>query len=267
MLVKNMIKHLGPKSAIKNALRIMRQYKFKGKAKYCPVCNNYVSHFLPFGVVQRFDAQCPVCFSLERDRLVWLFLKEWTNLFDDQEKKMLHVAPEREFKRLLEKEKSIDYLSADLYAPNVMVSMDIMNIEYPENTFDVIYCSHVFEHVSDDQKAMREFQRVLNPDGWAVLQVPITADRTFEDPSIVDPEERLRLFGQVDHVRRYGHDYENRLAKSGFYVERVPVTLICDSVNISLMGIDKSEFIYFCTKTPNKALESVQERARQPVST
>ena len=266
MHVKKFIKNLMASPAISYASRINRQYKFRGRARYCPVCNNYVSSFLPAGVVKRPDAKCPICFSLERHRLVWLFFKEWTNLFDGQRKKMLHVAPEQEFKRLLENEKSIDYLSADLYAPNVSVQMDIMNIEYPENTFDIIFCSDVLEHVSDDKKAMREFHRVLNLDGWAVLQVPITSDRTFEDPSIVDPKERLRLFGQDDHVRRYGHDYQDRLSECGFIVERVPATLVSGSENIPLMNIRTHEFVYFCTKGPNKVLESVRERAAQPIS-
>ncbi len=140
----NKIKKLLPISARSYVHRIIKQYKFRGRDRYCPVCNNYVSGFLPFGVVKRPDAQCPICFSLERDRLMWLFFKKWTNLFDGERKKMLHVAPEHEFKQLLEKKKSIDYFSADLYRPDVMVRMDITNIEYPENTFDVIYCSHVF---------------------------------------------------------------------------------------------------------------------------
>lgn len=270
MSVKTIIKSLIPNSAKRYAHsakiysdRIMRQYKFKGRVRYCSVCNHYVSGFLPFGVPKRPDAQCPICFSLERDRLVWLFFKKWTNLFDNQKKKMLHVAPEKEFKRLLEKEKSLDYLTADLHRSNVMVSMDITNIEYPESTFDIIYCSHVLEHVIDDKRAMGEFHRVLNPAGWAVIQVPIKRDRTFEDPSIVDPLERLRLFGQEDHVREYGPDYVERLLDSGFFVESVPASLVSGSGNISLMKIDQDEFVYFCTKTRNEVLESVRERVAQ----
>lgn len=117
---------------------------------------------------------------------------------------MLHVAPEPSFGVIFSKSKYIDYLSADLYDKSVMVKMDITDIQYPENYFDIIFCSHVLEHVLDDKKAMREFLRVLKPTGWAVLQVPIMAMKTIEDPSITDPDERLRVFGQHDHVRRYG---------------------------------------------------------------
>src|SRR5262249_12426105 len=83
---------------------------------------------------------------------------------------------------------------------------------------------HVLEHVPDDRRAMREFYRVLKPGGWAILLVPITVERTFEDPAVVDPAERLRLFGQEDHVRRYGPDYGDRLSEAGFAVSGVNVS-------------------------------------------
>jgi ubiquinone/menaquinone biosynthesis C-methylase UbiE len=102
---------------------------------------------------------------------------------------MLHVAPEPELTGLIQKANYINYLSDDLSAPNAMVRMDITNIQYPDETFDVIYFSHVLEHVSDDRKAMREFYRVLKPGCWAILHVPITANRTFEDPEVIDPKE------------------------------------------------------------------------------
>ena len=135
-------------------------------------------------------------------------------------KKMLHVAPEEQLSRLFGSALGIDYLSADLLSSNAMIRMDIMDIQYPDETFDVIYCSHVLEHVSDDRKAMRELHRVLRTGGWAILQVPIsTAEVTFEDPKITRPKERERAFGQFDHVRRYGADYKDRLEDAGFSVE------------------------------------------------
>src|SRR5205814_9838929 len=112
--------------------------------------------------------------------------------------------PEPIIAKLLKPRLRNAYVTADLDAsdPLVDVQMDITDIHYPDRSFDVIYCSHVLEHVPDDRKAMREFCRVLRDDGWAVLLVPITARSTFEDPTVTTPEERLRLFGQVDHVRR-----------------------------------------------------------------
>ena len=127
--------------------------------------------------------------------------------------------------------------------------MDITNIKYPDASFDVIYCSHVLEHVQDDRKAMREFYRILNTDGWAILLVPIIAEETFEDPSIVEAEDRQRLFGQRDHVRRYGPDYVDRLRETGFIVETTKVNDLVTSDDAVWMGLTPaSGEIYYCTK-------------------
>ena len=175
-----------------------------------------------------------------------LFFQRESNLLDPPSKKMLHVAPGPSFALMFKKSKYIDYLSADLYDPNVMVKMDITDIQYPENYFDVIFCSHVLEHVMDDKKALREFLRVLKPTGWAVLQVPIMAKKTIEDPTVTDPEERLKIFGQSDHVRRYGNDYKDRLIESGFNVRVIKATDIASPDEIEKMRLGSE--IYYCTK-------------------
>lgn len=161
---------------------------------------------------------------------------------------MLHVAPEPHISRRIRQHAFIDYLSADLKAGDAMVAMDITVIPHAEGHFDVIYCSHVLEHVLDDRKAMHELCRVLAPEGWAVLQVPITADETFEDPSITDPAERERLFGRYDHVRRYGPDYANRLSEAGFDVKKINAVDAVGAESIEQLGIMRDEDIFFCTK-------------------
>ena len=161
---------------------------------------------------------------------------------------MLHVAPEPHLSRLFQKATSVDYLSADLGASNAMVKMDIMDIQYSDNTFDVIYCSHVLEHVFDDRKAMREFYRVLKPSGWAILQVPIVADKTSEDSAVIHPEERQLLFGQHDHVRQYGRDYKDRLIDAGFRVKVVGFVRELSNRTIRRLGLMRSEDVYFCWK-------------------
>ena len=196
---------------LRGARDLVRGAVYRGKGRWCPVCDQSSRRFLPFGVEARPDAQCPRCGSLERHRLVWLYFANRTDLFDGNLKRMLHVAPERTFEARLRKRLGAGYLTADLFDPHVMVQMDICNIQYPEESFDVIYCSHVLEHVPDDRRALGEFGRVLKRSGWAILLVPITVDRTVEDPTVTDPAERLRLFGQDDHVRRYGPDYVDRL--------------------------------------------------------
>jgi SAM-dependent methyltransferase len=172
-----------------------------------------------------------------------------TNLFDGKPKKMLHVSPEPCFRSALQQRLGDGYLTADLVNPEAMVKMDITNIIYPDEYFDVIYCSHVLEHVQDDRKAMREFYRTLKDTGWAILLVPITADRTVEDPSIVDPEERSRVFGQEDHVRRYGPDYVHRLREAGFTVEVTEVNDLVLTGEAERMGLTSaSAQIFYCTK-------------------
>jgi SAM-dependent methyltransferase len=173
-----------------------------------------------------------------------------TNLFDETPKRMLHVAPERGFEHRLRSRLGQNYITADLLNPRAMVRMDITDIQYPDEYFDVIYCSHVLEHVQDDKMAMKEICRVLKQGGWAILLVPITADRTFEDPSVVDPSERLRVFGQEDHVRRYGPDYIERLHESGFSVRVDRVSDLFEKSDIVRMGLTPaSGEIYFCSKT------------------
>jgi hypothetical protein len=236
----------GPLRRVRDTARIAA---YRGDGRYCPVCENSSSRFRSFGLVPREDAQCVHCGALERHRLLWLFLSRKTDLFDGAPKTILHVAPEKCLQPRLESRFGESYVTADLFDPSVKVKMDITDIHYPDRHFDVIYCSHVLEHVEDDRKAMSEFHRVLADDGWAVLLVPITAERTFEDPSIVDPQERLRVFGQEDHVRRYGPDYLDRLQEAGF---RVTVTTVADLVEPEegvRMGLTAaSGDIYYCVK-------------------
>ena len=162
---------------------------------------------------------------------------------------MLHVAPEPVFETLLKRRLGGAYLTADLRNPRAMVKMDVTDIRYPDEHFDVIYCSHVLEHVPDDKKALWEFFRVLKNNGWAVLLVPVDADKTFEDPSVTDPKERLRLFGNRGHVRRYGPDFADRLRDAGFKVKVTTPSDFLTSQEIEQMGItrDAGE-IYHCEK-------------------
>jgi len=173
-----------------------------------------------------------------------------TNLFDRAAKKMLHVAPERCFESRLKKYfEPGNYVTADLLNPRAMVKMDITDIQYPNGYFDIIFCSHVLEHVQDHKKALTEFYRVLKQGGWAILNVPINAPRTFEDPSVVDPAERLKLFGQEDHVRRYGPDYIDRLREAGFKVRVSGVSDLVTKDEIIRMGLTPaSGEVFYCSK-------------------
>ena len=222
---------------------------YSGTGRTCPARGKSSRRFVKFGFIPRPDARCPHCSSLERHRFLWLYLSKKTNLFDGKPKKMLHVAPEHYLESRFRQRVGAGYLTADLFNPQAMVRMDITNIDFPDQSFDVIYCSHVMEHVADDRKAMREFRRVLKHDGWAILLVPIIADKTFEDPSITSPEGRLKAFGQEDHVRIYGPDYVDRLREAGFTVEVSDVVDVAQGNEAVRMGLTHaSGSIYYCTR-------------------
>lgn len=236
----------GVKAPLRAARIRVAALPYRGRARFCPVCQNSSGRFRTFGIVPRVEAQCPRCLSLERHRLQWLYLTRQSDLFDGRPKKVLHVAPELCLLPHLRRRLGRGYITADLQRP-AMVRMDIIDIQYPDGFFDVILCSHVLEHVDDDRRAMREFARVLKPGGWAILLVPITAERTVEDPSITDPAERLRLFGQDDHVRRYGPDYVDRLRESGFAVKTLRVADIATPEETERMSLATAGEIYVCT--------------------
>ncbi len=193
---------------------------FRGRKVECPVCGGSFSRFLPYGYNNvRQGVLCPGCFSLERHRLLWLFLKNKTGFFTDS-LKVLHIAPEQCFYHRFRKMKNIIYTTADLNSPLADIKLDVQKMPIDENTFDIVICNHVLEHVPDDRKAMREILRVLKPGGFAILQVPMdmTLETTYENPDIITPEEREIHFRQKDHLRLYGRDYLQRIEECGFYV-------------------------------------------------
>lgn len=216
----------------------------------CPCCGRSLWKFDPFGVNLRPNAQCPKCGSLERHRLLWLYFQHRTNLLAGH-LKMLHVAPEPVLQKKLSSLSNLDYVSADLDSPMAEIKMDITDIEFPDHFFDAILCNHVLEHVMDDRKAMSELFRVLKPGGWAILQSPIDIKRekTFEDSEIISPDDRERLYGQGDHVRIYGRDYQERLEEQGFVVKVDDYVGTFDVKSIVKYGLMEDEAIYYCLKS------------------
>ena len=194
--------------------------------------------------------RCAWCNSLERHRLLWTFLCEETDLATNPPQKFLHIAPEASLQPMLEPIIGDGYLTGDLLDPNVMEKIDITDIQHPDDYFDAVMCNHVLEHVPDDRKAMSEFYRVLKPGGWAILLVPINAEQTIEDPTITDPAERLRLFWQEDHVRRYGLDYIKRLSETGFSVKHIRPENFLTEEKVEQLGLHCAETsdIFLCTK-------------------
>jgi SAM-dependent methyltransferase len=220
---------------------------YSGNQVECPICKAHYRLFMPYGRLNpRPNALCPNCLSLERHRLIWLYLKEKTQFFVKPHQ-ILHIAPEVCFMRELEKIHGDQYITADIESPLAKVKMDIHQIPFGENTFDVVLCNHVLEHVRDDIQALSEIRRVLKPGGFAILQVPFfnpVQAETFEDNSITDPRDRERIFGQNDHVRKYGLDYANRIRQAGLDVNvDLFVNDLSDEVRIKF-GLVKGEELF-----------------------
>lgn len=194
---------------------------YKGTRFTDPIDGKSYRKFLPYGYgKQRENALSPGTLSLERHRQMWLYLQNETHFFSEK-LKVLHIAPEQEFLRKFKAMKNLDYTSADLFSPIVDVKADILDLPFQDQTFDVVICNHVLEHIIDDRKAMSELYRVMKPKSWGIVQVPLKSslDNTYEDFTITDPKERQKHFGQYDHVRWYGMDYFDRLESVGFKAE------------------------------------------------
>ena len=194
-----------------------------GRGVECPVCGTRRRKFLPYGyVAPRADALCPSCLSLERHRLLWLYLTRETDLLTDFPR-TLHIAPEVCIMRHLKPHFAGhpgQYVTADLESPLADLHFDVQQIPLADDSVDVILCNHLLEHVADDRRALHELYRILKPGGWGILLSPVEPDyeQTYEDDSITDPDERTRIFGQYDHRRIYGADYADRLRQAGFQV-------------------------------------------------
>lgn len=222
--------------------------RWPSHTRFCPLCRRFQREFLPHGIVPRPNARCPDCGALERHRLAGLYMQQQLALLDRPPRLMLHVAPETALEPLFRRVPGLKRVTADLLRRDVMTRLDLTELPFDDDTFDAIYCSHVLEHVPDDAAAMAELQRVLRPGGWAILQVPVLREMTDEDPSVVRPEDRLRRFGQKDHVRVYGLDYADRLARSGFEVRVDDFTRRIPPARRAYLGLDPKENVYLCHK-------------------
>lgn len=228
-------------------LRVLAIF-YKGKNVTCNVCDHQFRKFLPYGRKARENALCPNCLALERHRLMWLFLQERTNFFTGQ-LKVLHIAPELCFIDRMDSLSNLEYITGDIESPLAKVKLDVHQIPFEDNSFDVVFCNHVMEHVHDDILACKEINRVLKRDGWGIIQSPVyDLEKTIEDKLITDPAERERMFGQRDHVRKYGNDYAIRLSASGLNVKEDHFVKSMDEAIIQKYALPRKETIFFCTK-------------------
>jgi len=215
-----------------------------------PIDGNTFRAFLPYGYNKiRNNVLSPSTYSLERHRLLWLYLKNETSFFKAK-LKVLHFAPESALMNQFKKLKNISYDTIDLNSPIADIKADICDLPFLDNSYDLILCNHVLEHIVDDNKAIRELYRVLKKNGIGIFQVPIdyNRDTTFEDFSVTNKKERNKLFGQYDHVRIYGLDFFDRLQKAGFSVERCEYTSKLSKEDIIKFCLPKKEIIPICRK-------------------
>jgi len=230
----------------------------KGDKVFCPICNFRFNSFAPHGSPIRKNSKCWNCGSLERHRLLYLYFRDRTNLFSDISKiSLLHFAPEKAFYKIFSQKKYIEYVPCDLsperYNYNGKVKVrkaDVTKIPFTDNSFDVILCNRVLEHVPNDTQAMAEMYRVMKKGGWGVITVPIDYNRenTYEDFTITTPAEREKAFGQHDHVRWYGKDYKDRLKNAGFKVTEDDYVRQFSIEELFRFGLQETEIIYYSEK-------------------
>ena len=224
----------------------------KGNKYTDPIDGKSFRKFLPYGYgKQRENALSPSTLSLERHRLMWLFLRDDTEFFTSKEKiKTLHIAPEQCFLDLFRKQNNLEYITSDLESPIADVKADICNLPFDDNSFDVVFCNHVLEHIMDDTKAMQELYRVLKKGGFGIFQIPqdLSREKTFEDNTITNRRERAEIFGQYDHVRVYGRDYFKKLRSVGFEVDEIDYTKKITEEKLERYCLIKNEILPVCYK-------------------
>lgn len=243
--------------------RIYRSIKYAGNQVECPCCGAHFRQFAP-GSIYSAEAgrritlpnrRCLRCDSIDRHRVQWLYLRHRTNFFSAP-LRVLHIAPEPQLRRRFATQPNLSYITADLYAPEAQVKLDLTFAPFPAGSFDAILCNHVLEHIPDDRRAMREVYRLLRPGGWALLNVPAYQhlQATVEDPTITAPAERERVFGQRDHVRMYGPDYVDRLAEAGFAVRVEDYARELGPGAIRRYGLRREMMMYHCTRPLDEAV-------------
>ncbi len=225
---------------------------YKGDNVACPVCEKSFSKFLSYGseVAHRENVLCPYDLTLERHRLMWIFLKEHSDFLTAEKLEVLHIAPEQCFHSRFKAQKNITYLTADIESPIADMHFDLHDIPLEDNRFDVVFCNHVMEHVQDAKQCMSELYRVMKPGGWAIMQVPqdFTREETYEDWTITSPEEREKHFWQKDHVRLFGKDYPKWLESVGFRVEEFDKEKEIGADKIERYRLQKGEVLYIIHK-------------------
>ncbi|KFN01172.1 glycosyltransferase [Bacillus clarus] len=247
---------------IKKKLNKLVTHIFSDYFCSCPYCNRTFDNFSPwpahydfpkykFEMWNKDTGICPICNSMDRERLYRTYIETETNLLSENHK-ILHIAPEARLREWLNQFTNLSYVCGDLIPKDqLMEEVDVTNIVYENEAFDVIICSHVLEHVPEDEKAMKELYRVLKPGGWGIIQVPIVMhiNSIIEGPSIVTPQMRKLVFGQEDHVRIYNQaGFIQRLKNAGFYVELYNIAEKYGIEQARKLGLSETDMLYIVRK-------------------
>ncbi len=253
--MKYILKFLPRKFLIKYSFLItpILRVIFHGKKYTDPIDDSNYSKFLSYGYkTVRKNALCPGTLSLERHRLLWLYLDKETD-FLNSNLKVLHVAPEQVFYKKFKKLKNWEYFTFDLNSPIADIKGDLTSTNFKDESFDLIICNHVLEHIEDDKSALNEMYRILKYNGISILQVPINVKRenTFEDLSIKSKIQRQKYFGQYDHVREYGLDFKDRVEQAGFKVEMINYSKKISQDLVIKYGLMKDDLIPIGKKLPS----------------
>ena len=219
--------------------------------KECPLCNNTFWKYLPGGEIVRQNALCPYCESLERFRAWHMYYGEEGLYQTAPSRTLLHFAPEKGIYDSFTRLSNLDYYPVD-YNPDfqgIRDTIDIQNIKYADNMFDVIICNNVLEHIPNDRAAIKELRRVLKKDGVAYITVPFlfSCDTTLENPEYNTPELRVRYYGSYDHLRQYGSDFASVLRDEGFVVCEVKPNGRYTPEELKKYGILEDEIVFKCT--------------------
>lgn len=246
---------------LSKSVRRVSAFAYRGDRYECPLCKGRFSEFLNYGDPQnkslghdivpasyRENVLCPSCGSVERERLLRLYIELRTDALK-RSMRLLHVAPERNLERFLSSHPQLEYITMDI-SDRAMLRADLCRLGIRDSAFDAIICSHVLEHVKDDMRAMSEMHRVLNKGGWAIIQVPLSPslEKTIEGDDDDTPEKREELFGQSNHVRLYGKDYVKRLEAAGFKVDGVPPDVVVGADSVERYALNPKELLFVCSK-------------------
>jgi predicted SAM-dependent methyltransferase len=208
---------------------------YRGDGRECPCCGGTFRAFRPRD--DRPEARCPRCNSYERHRVLWMWLRDRGGLGGDG-LDLLHVAPEPVLEEHLRALPGVRYTAGSLFPTRDQVRVDLTDIPFPDRSFDIVLCNHVFDEIPDDRLAVAEIHRVLRPGGRLITQTPVDKGRaqTYEDPSL-SPARRREVFQTADDVRIYGLDFRDRLSGAGFEVQVVDYAAELDAETVERHGL------------------------------